>query len=127
MILSDLQFTLTPPRHLQAVETQCGLDPNTLNYTQDSVQDEAGLISIYLAIMTREHVEDGHMRPPGFTLPSPESVNMTGNLWRAVSSSYSFLPPGSRNNTCYMPPSLLQAWGRSDPTFWACQNSTPSP
>ena len=81
------------------METQCGLEPTTLNYTVDSLQDKDGLISIYLAIMTRKHVEDGHMRPPGFTLPSPENINMTGNLWRAVSSNYSFLPPGSSIET----------------------------
>ena len=30
------------------------------------------------------------MKPPGFSLPKPEHVNITENLWRVVSTSYNF-------------------------------------
>ena len=79
-------------RHLTAVEAQKNprsLETPGLNYTADLVRDQRGLISMYMAAISSEHVED-NLKPPGFTLPSPDQIDITEEVWKAVAVNFSF-------------------------------------
>ena len=103
-------------RHLRAVEAQNhprNSETPSLNYTADLISDKRGLISMYMAAMSNEHVED-NLKPPGFTLPSPDQVDITDEVWKAVAVNFSFGDCG------------LQVPGTYLPTHWylSCQETT---
>ena len=74
-------------RHLRAVEEDKG--DELLGYTDSSVRDDKGLISLYLAAMAKEKAE-AELRPPGFHLPNLADLNETETTWKAVAINYSF-------------------------------------
>jgi len=79
-------------RHLQAIENECGFKEANLPYIDNSTKDSRDLISVYMAVMTKQNVSDGEMDIPGFTLP--EFVNITENIWKVYSANYSFQANG---------------------------------
>ena len=92
-------------RHLQAVEAT--LKDKKLMYIDTTVQDDKGLISLYLAAMTKEDAE-AELRPPGFHLPSLADLNETENILKAVAVNYSFgsldqdVPGWDSGKSCFM-------------------------
>ena len=85
-ILTDRSLSLSR-RHLRAVEEDRGEEQ--LVYTDSSVQDSKGLISLYLAAMPKEEA-GAELRPPGFHLPNLADLNETETTWKAVAINYSF-------------------------------------
>ena len=76
-------------------------------YIDTTVQDDKGLISLYLAAMTKEDAEV-ELRPPGFHLPSLADLNETENILKAVAVNYSFgslyqdVPGWDSGKSCFM-------------------------